>query len=35
MVRKIKKQKESIQMLLKTQDIKNFLMFCLVKNNET
>ena len=33
MVRKIKKQKGSIEMLLKTQGIKNLnlLMFCLIK----
>ena len=31
-VRKIKEQKESIKMLLKTQNINNFLMLCLIKN---
>ena len=31
MVNKLKKQKESIKMLLKTQHIKNLLMFCLIK----
>ena len=36
MVKKIKQEKESIGLLLKTQSIKNILMFCLIKkNNET
>ena len=30
-----KKQKELIRMLLKTQNIKNLLMFCLIKINKT
>ena len=31
MVKKLKKQKDSINMLLKTRGIKNILMFCLIK----
>ena len=31
MVKKIKQEKESIVLLLKTQSIKNILMFCLIK----